>query len=78
MTTIKVSTDVRDRLNEVAAEYGMTAGSMVEKVLDEWLWQQKVETAVRQMASMTAEERAEYMAELAEWDHTLADGLEGR
>ena len=56
MTTIKVSTDVRDRLNEVAAEYGMTAGSMVEKVLDEWLWQQKVETAVRQMASMTVEE----------------------
>lgn len=76
-TTIKVSSELRDRLNEVAAERGLTAGSLVEKLLDDWLWQQQVELAIRQMRSMTPEEKAEYMAEFEEWDVTLCDGLEG-
>ena len=33
-TTIKVSTELRDRLNALAEEQGLTAGSMVEKLLD--------------------------------------------
>ena len=44
-TTIKVSTELRDRLNAVAEEQGLTAGSMVEKLLDDWLWRQQVELA---------------------------------
>ena len=75
-TTIKVSPELRDRLNAVAAEQGLTAGSMVEKLLEDWLWQQQVEQAIRQMRSMTPEEKAEYLAEAAEWDVTLSDGLE--
>jgi predicted transcriptional regulator len=75
-TTIKVSTELRDRLNAVAAAQGLTAGSLVEKIFEDWLWQQQVETAIRQMRSMTPEEKAEYLAELAEWDVTLSDGLE--
>lgn len=75
-TTIKVSSDVRDRLNAVAAEQGLSAGSMVEKLLEDWLWRQQVELAVRQMRSMAPEEKAEYLAEAAEWDVTLSDGLE--
>ena len=39
MTTIKIDSAVRDRLNELAARNGCSAGSMVEKLLDEHLWQ---------------------------------------
>lgn len=75
-TTIKVSTEVRDRLNALAAEEGLTAGRLVEKLMEEYLWKIKVETAGRQMRAMTPAERADYMAEVAEWDATLSDGLE--
>lgn len=75
-TTIKVSAELRDRLNAVAEKQGLTAGSMVEKLLEDWLWRQKVELAKQQMRSMTPEEKAEYLAEAAEWDVTLSDGLE--
>lgn len=75
-TTIKVSSELRDRINAVAAEQGLTAGSLVEKVFEDWLWRQQVELAIRQMQSMTPEERAEYMAEFEEWDGTPSDRLE--
>ncbi len=75
-TTIKVTTELRDRINAAAAEQGLTAGSLIEKVLEEYLWRQQVELAIRQMQSMTPEERAEYMAAFEEWDVTLSDGLE--
>lgn len=75
VTTIKVTSELRDRLNAVAAEQGLTAGSMVEKLLDEWLWRQQVERAITQMRSMTPDEKAEYMAEFHAWDGTLSDGL---
>jgi predicted transcriptional regulator len=76
-TTIKVSTELRDRLNAVASEQGLTAGSMVERLLEDWLWRQQVELAKRQMRSMTPEEKAEYMAEFEAMDPSLSDGLEG-
>jgi hypothetical protein len=76
-TTIKVSTELRDRLNTVAEEQGLTAGSMVEKLLEDWLWRQQVDLAIRQMRSMTPEEKAEYMAEFEAMDDSLSDGLEG-
>ena len=76
-TTIKVSTELRDRINAVASEQGLTAGSLIEKVLEEYLWRQQVELAIRQMQSMTPEEKAEYMAEFESMDASLADGLEG-
>ena len=76
-TTIKVSTELRDRLNAVAEAQGLTAGSMVEKLLEDWLWRQQVDLAIRQMRSMTPEEKAEYMAEFEAMDDSLNDGLEG-
>lgn len=76
-TTIKVSTELRDRLNAVAEDQGLTAGSMVEKLLDDWLWRQQVDLAIRQMNSMTPQEKAEYMAEFEAMDDSLSDGLEG-
>jgi predicted transcriptional regulator len=75
-TTIKVSTELRDRLNAVAEEQGLTAGSMVEKLLEDWLWRQQVELAKQQMRSATKEEWDDYLAEAQAWDVTLSDGLE--
>lgn len=75
-TTIKVTTEVRDRLNALAAEEGRTAGSVVEKLLDEYLWRQKVELAKKQMREAPPEAWADYMAEVRLWDSTLMDGLE--
>lgn len=76
MTTIKVSTDVRDRLNKIARAKGGTANSVVEQLLEEYLWNQRMETAIRLMTSMSEQERQEYMDEFHAWDSTLADGLE--
>jgi predicted DNA-binding protein len=75
-TTIKVSPETRDKINALAAEQGMTAGSVIEKVLDEYLWRQQVETAKRQMRSAPKEVWDEYYAEFAIWDQTSGDGLE--
>lgn len=75
-TTIKVSTEVRDRLNALAAEEGLTAGSLVEKLMEEYLWRIKVETAKRQMRSASPEVWAEYMAEFHTMEGSTADGLE--
>lgn len=76
MTTVKVSTKVRDQINAAAAERGLSANSLLEKALEEWLWREQVKLAGRQMRAMSDEERAEYLAEVAEWDATLEDGLE--
>lgn len=76
-TTIKVSSELRDRLNAVAAEQGLTAGSMVERLLEDYLWRQQVELAIRQMNGMTPQEKAEYRAEFEAMDASLADGFEG-
>ena len=75
-TTVKVTPEVRDRLNAVAAAEGRTAGSMIEKLLEEHLWRAKVELAGRQMRAASPEVWAEYMAEVATMDASLSDGLE--
>ena len=75
-TTIKVSTETRDRINALAAEQGLTAGSLIEKVLQDYLWRQQVETAKQQMRSAPKEVWDEYLEEFHTMDASLADGLE--
>lgn len=75
-TTVKVTPEVRDRLNALAAAEGRTAGSMIEKLLEEHLWRAKVELAGRQMRAAAPEVWAEYLAEVATMDASLSDGLE--
>ena len=77
VTTIKLHSEVRDRLNALAAERGCTAGSMVEKLLDSYLRRVAVERAIEQMNAMSPREREEYLAEFREWeDATIGDGLD--
>ena len=75
-TTIKVTTQVRDDLNEVAAAEGRTAGSMIEKLLADYLWRLEVEAAKKAMREAPQEVWDEYMREFHEMDGSLADGLE--
>lgn len=74
-TTIRVDASTRDRLNALAESEGISAGSMVEKLLEEHLWRRQVESAKRQMREAPPEVWAEYMAETATMDPSLADGL---
>lgn len=75
-TTIKVTTKVRDDLNQAAAAEGRTAGSMIEKLLADYLWRLEVEAAKKAMREAPQEVWDEYMREFHEMDDSLADGLE--
>ena len=75
-TTIKVSSQVRDELNQLAASEGRTAGSMLEKLVADYLWRHEVEAAKRAMREAPEEVWNEYMREVNAWDGTLPDGLE--
>ena len=74
-TTIKVTAQVRDELNKLAAAEGRTAGSMLEKLLEEHLWRLEVEAAKRAMREAPQEVWDEYMQEFRAWDSTAMDGL---
>ena len=75
-TTVKVTPEVRDRLNEIAAAQGASAGSVIEKLLEEHIWRQQVELAKKQMREAPPEVWNEYLAEFASLDGSTADGLE--
>ena len=74
-TTIKVSPETRDRINELAAGQGLTAGSMIEMVLADYLWRQEVALAKQQMLDAPAEVWAAYLEETRTMDSSIADGL---
>lgn len=76
-TTIKLDSSVRDLLNEVAASQGLTAGSMVEKLVKEFLWHREVELAKEQMRNSPQEVWDDYWAEFHSMDASTADGLDG-
>ena len=75
-TTIKVSSELRDRLNEAARDEGLTAGSFVERLLEGYLREQRFARLRESMAAMDESAWASYRAESAGWDVTLADGAE--
>jgi predicted transcriptional regulator len=76
-TTIKVSTETRDRLAELARERGMTANSVVEMLLARYLRDERMNAVRRAMAQSSAEDWRTYHEETAEWDVVAGDGLEG-
>ena len=75
-TTIKVTSQVRDQLNDLAASEGRTAGSMIQKLLSDYVWRLEVEAAKKAMREAPQEVWDEYMREFKAWDATLMDGLE--
>ncbi len=75
-TTIKVSSELRDRLNEAARDEGVTAGSFVEHLLELYLRERRFAALRESMAGMDDAAWASYRAETEAWDTTLADGAE--
>jgi hypothetical protein len=77
MTTIKVSVQTRDRLKRLADEDRLTMEAELAQTLDK-AEQSRFWAGVRaDYARLQADphEWADYVAELAEWDHTTGDGL---
>ncbi|WP_166435891.1 ribbon-helix-helix protein, CopG family [Cellulomonas shaoxiangyii] len=70
-TTIKLDSDLRDRLNAAARERGVTTGSFVEALFEGWLREQRF-AALREEMARTPPDAA-YAADADAWDVTLAD-----
>ncbi len=71
-TTIKVSTELRDRISRHAAERGTTAAGLLADLLD----RAERDRRFALVADAYAAPDQDYAAELDEWDEVLSDGLE--
>ena len=75
MTTIKLDSGLRDRLNAEARRRGQAAGNFVEDLFELWLREQRFAEIRRSMASASKEEVESYAQETAQWDALAGDGL---
>jgi hypothetical protein len=77
MTTIKVSTQTRDRLKRFADEGHLTMEAALSQILDQAEAARFWEGVRADYARLQEdpEQWAEYAGELAEWDATSGDGL---
>lgn len=71
-TTIKVSTELRDRLRREADRDGLTLGGLLEDLLAERARARRFDDLRASLAASPPD--ADYAAELREWDATLDDG----
>ncbi|WIY82954.1 hypothetical protein [Propionimicrobium sp. PCR01-08-3] len=69
-TTIKVSEELRDRINRDAQEHGVTAAGLIERLLDAHERRQRMEAFGRAFRSADTG----YWDEFHAWDVTLDDG----
>ncbi len=65
ITTIRVETEVRDRLAERAVAHGRSLGTELAAMLDEMMWQ-GIEAGYRRLAAQP-EEMAAYQSEAIGW-----------
>jgi hypothetical protein len=72
-TTIKVSGDLRDRLNAEAARAGLTAAQMLEQLLAERERAERFLAIRRAREAMTAAQRAEYLRDFRATEHASLD-----
>ncbi|HEY8720207.1 hypothetical protein [Pengzhenrongella sp.] len=75
LTTIKVDSAVRDRLNAEAHRLGLTAGSFVEELLEAWAREQRFAAMRQAMAQTPPDLLASYRAETSAFDALTGDGL---
>lgn len=74
-TSIRVTLDDRDRLNELAAEMGIAVPKVIGYLIDED-WKAKCIREADAWREEHPEEWAAYLEEMKVWDVTLADGME--
>ncbi len=71
-TTIKVSTELRDRINRDAQARGLTAAGLIQGLLDGHERRQRMESFGRAFRGADPG----YWDEFREWDVALSDGLD--
>jgi len=71
-TTIKVSTELRDRINRDAQERGLPAAGLIESLLDAYERRRRMESFGRAFRGADAE----YWDEFASWDLALGEALD--
>jgi len=74
-TTIKVSTELRDRLKAQATAHGRTIGDHLAVLADAADREDRLARLRRQMAATPADLRESYLDELGSWDAVAGDGL---
>jgi hypothetical protein len=74
-TTIKVSTELRDRLKLQAAEHGRTIGAHLAALADDADRAGRFARLRQQVAATPAALRTSYAEETAAWNVTAGDGL---
>ncbi len=72
-TTIKVSVELRDRINRDARERGLSAAGLIENLLDGYERRRRMEAFGRAVRAADVG----YWDELRSWDVTLDDGRDG-
>lgn len=75
-TTIKVSSELRDRLNAEARRAGTTAAGVIEALIAERERSERFQAMREAIAATTPENLAEYPEEVAEWQSVVGAGLE--
>ncbi|MEM7128307.1 MAG: toxin-antitoxin system protein [Chloroflexota bacterium] len=77
-TTIRVTRETRDILNEMAQRAGTTMQSIIDQALDLYRRQQMLSAINNAYAALSNDDEAwsDLEAERSEWDGTLSDGLE--
>ena len=68
-TTVKVSTELRDRINHEAGARGTTAASFIEMMLDDYVRRQRMEA----FGEAIRGDDETYWDEFHKWDVTLSD-----
>ena len=78
-TTIRVPTQTRDLLQELAQRSGVSMQSVLERALEQYRRQQLLDAANAAYAALQTDSQgwADLESERLAWDQTLADGLEG-
>jgi predicted transcriptional regulator len=77
-TTIRVSTQVRDQLSEMATASGISMQELVERSLEMYRRAKFLEALNLAYANLqqNANEWQEFQSEQTNWDETIGDGLE--
>lgn len=76
VTTIKVDTALRDRLNLIARQQGVSVSRAIEGMVADRERAERFRRLREDMATLSQSERDEYLAETAVWDSALMDGLD--
>ncbi len=69
MTTIKVTTELRDRINDDARATGVSAAGLIERLLDAYERRRRMDAFGRAVSAADGG----YWDEFHEWDIALAD-----